>query len=176
MSLDETVVPPTITVIADTREKFPLIFPPNVLWTDPRGKRHLIPVTVETRGLQTGDYTLKGYESRCIIERKGAVREIVQNHFADRRRSRAAYLRLARSTAHPVLLLELSLADFFPTDPQCTGPRDALDDLLRFTGAHGISVWYAGWHKSVNKRRLLGRMVLHILLAYSLLPSAPENS
>lgn len=56
------------TVIIDSREQHPYSF--NGFETGPKDKRKVFIVPVDTDGLKTGDYSIKGLESRVAIERK----------------------------------------------------------------------------------------------------------
>ena len=72
------------TIIQDTREKKPLLFPGNLRLLDDKTlptKRKTVLVRIHTvkETLKTGDYLLRGYEGCTMIERKACLREIAQH-------------------------------------------------------------------------------------------------
>lgn len=83
-------------VLVDTREQNP--------WSFPAGNRCLGSTRV---GLKTGDYSLRSFEDRFVIERKGSLSEFSQNLFQDR-----FWRELDRLDAvqHPYLFLEFNWA------------------------------------------------------------------
>jgi ERCC4-type nuclease len=57
-----------LTIYYDDREKTPWIF---------NGFKY--PITMERKRLITGDYTIKGYMDKIVIERKHGINEIIMN-------------------------------------------------------------------------------------------------
>lgn len=66
-STDPVIAP--YTVIVDTREQHPFSFTGFKADADKQYRPLVIPI--EQAGLPTGDYSLKGFEDRAAIERKG---------------------------------------------------------------------------------------------------------
>lgn len=111
------------TLICDTREKNPIVIPDNRVFAD-----------VIRKKLDTGDYSIDGFEQYLCVERKGCVAEFAQNVFQKR-----FYNELLRMTTYkyPFLLLEFTL-----------------EDMLRFPYQSGLS-------KSVLKRiKYTGKLLL----------------
>lgn len=86
-------------VIKDTREQKGWFF------TDPT----LSCSSLTNAKLDTGDYTIKGYEQKIIVERKGSVSEVANNLSEDR-----FFRELDRleSFAHPFIIMEFTLDEF----------------------------------------------------------------
>ena len=78
-------------VLVDTREKNPWRFENSELTT-----------------LKTGDYTLKGYESKFVIERKGCLEEFASNIIQPRFFKE---LQRLEDFTHPFLILEFNMSD-----------------------------------------------------------------
>ena len=57
---------PEFTIIQDTREQTPWIFD------------YEKTIAQEIGTLKTGDYTLKGFEDKLCIERKGCIEELIK--------------------------------------------------------------------------------------------------
>jgi len=121
------------TLLCDTREKNPIVIPDNRVFAD-----------VIRKKLDTGDYSIDGFEQYLCIERKGCVAEFAQNVFQKR-----FYNELLRMTTYkyPFLLLEFTL-----------------EDMLRFPYQSGLS-------KSVVRRikyngKLLLKKMIEIQMSY----------
>lgn len=162
--------PKTVTIQIDTREQYPLLFPPTVLWhRDRGGKPSLIRVKKEEVTLAAGDYTLKGYDDVGGVERKGALDEIAKNFMsADYRRSSAAFQKLVETYEFPYLLLDVTVGELLTPTERTPEPRQVLDALLDLTHERGIRLLLAGHAKAVGARRILGEFVLRILLSHAL--------
>ena len=121
------------TLIIDTREQKPLNITSGKIFEEiVRGK------------LDTGDYSIDGFEQYLCIERKGCVAEFAQNVF-----QKWFYNELLRMTTYkyPFLLLEFTL-----------------EDMLRFPYQSGLS-------KSVVRRikyngKLLLKKMIEIQMSY----------
>lgn len=83
-----------LTIVTDSREKQPILFPPRMEWTDLKMRRHILELNSVTKTLEAGDYHLEGYEHITAIERKGSIEEIKNNLIgSDRRRASRALTR-----------------------------------------------------------------------------------
>ena len=162
--------PSTITILIDSRERIPLLFPKSVKWhPDRSGKSHLILVKEKVVTLPAGDYTLEGYDDESVVERKGSVREVLGNLFTkDRRRSVAAFQRLIEACEHPYLLLDFSLSEMFTVTEHVPNPMLVLDTLLADAGNLGVTLLWGGNCKPATSRRRLGEVVLRLLLSHAL--------
>ncbi len=165
--------PKRLTVLVDSREKFPLLFPASVLWYPTRAARpfYIIHIDQKVVELPAGDYALKGYEHTCIIERKGAMTELMTNLCSkDYARSHAAYQRLVDTTAHPYLMLEETPAGMLPNSYPSTRPVPdrVVDAFLREVCGFKIPLIFAGRARSPGHRRKLGHFMLKIMLGHAL--------
>lgn len=162
-------IPTSVTVLVDSREKFPLLFPQTVKYYQDRGHYHLIRVEVETRTLHAGDYALAGYDDEVLFERKGSMQELLNNLFTvDRRRCTAAFLKLVEGCEVPYLLLDFPLGDMFKPTPYVVDPPRVLDALLDLSRSFGLRLLWAGNCKTASRRRELGELVLRVMLSHAL--------
>ena len=170
-------IPNKVTVLVDSREKRPPKFPANIRYVDDFGRTHLIHIHTESAKLDAGDYLLKEYPDACIIERKGSVREICQNMLShDRKRMRAAIVRLSEACQMPLLLMETSIRSFFPNDPADFHPTEALDELLRLCLIRGVSIIMAGSSRAILTRRKLAAFIVHTLVSAALTEEVPNET
>lgn len=154
---------PEITVIQDTREKRPLLFPKTVSLY---GRLHQ--VIVLKRRMDAGDYCLLGLAGVCLIERKGSLNEIRQNFLTvDKHRMKRALDRLCAATGHPVLLLEASPADLLVPTKDIPEPGPILQHLLDECTRRRIEFLFPGKCTFAAKRRMVGELVLRFLVSYA---------
>ena len=160
-------IPHEITILVDSREKCPLLFPAILRYADQGGTIHAVHLKTARAALEVGDYCIQGYPLCGVVERKGSVREVCSNLLTgDRRRATSAFLRLGTSQV-PVLLLDFHIQDFFPDDPaEAVNACNALGRLLDLPGKCGkaVHVVAAGGCKSAGSRRKLGAFVATLLL------------
>lgn len=165
--------PKEATIIIDSREQIPLLFPATIVIYDPGGTPKLVRLSTVKEALPTGDYALKGHEGSGLVERKGSVAELARNLLpgsSDRRRALTALRRLANACRYPLILLDVHLRDFHPRDVHLTQPRHTLCELIRVLGGLGVPFWMIGGAKSAGSRRMMGGTVATYLLetAYDL--------
>lgn len=86
------------TIIQDTREQTPWMFDYE------KGIAH------EIGTLKTGDYTLKGYEDKICIERKGCIEEFANNLGRDFSRFKRELIRMD-DYAHSFIICEFPMRD-----------------------------------------------------------------
>lgn len=164
-------VPHKITIIKDSNEQYPLLFPEHIEWYQYRDNSDpgLITITVEKRRLSEGDYALAGYEHLGLVERKGAITEIAGNMLSDDySRARSAFERLAEACLHPYLLLDVTVPEMFKKSRWCPTPRAAIDALLSLVNELGIRVILSGNCRADATRRQLGEFVVRLLLSHAL--------
>lgn len=150
-----------LTVIVDTREQRPLMFPKVVVIG---GKGRLVKVV--SRKLDAGDYALAGAEDVCVVERKGSISEICKNMSCfDSARQNSSFERLAK-VRHPVILVEQTLGDLLRPSKYAPNPAESLDALFAMIIAHGILPWLVGNCDLPAKRRIVGELVLRLMVAY----------
>lgn len=161
------VVPKTLTILVDSREKNPLLFPKTMMWSDHRGNQRLFDIIVERRTLITGDYQVGedeacyalGSPEACLAEKKGSLKELYDNTSTnDAPRFRRCLNRLAKAT-YAYLLLD------FPTsqlddDLYVKHPYEVLGKLFRAMRHRHIDlIWIPA--TSPAARRRLGGILLH---------------
>lgn len=160
---------PKLTILVDKREKRPLKFPPVMPWTFGSG-RHQISRTftldTELTLLDSGDYTLKGYEGITRIERKGAVTELLQNLFTkDRPRFERSLKRLCDSCTVPILLLEMHPRQFV-TDPHVRNPSEVRNELFRLCAWRGLQFHWLWTGNDVTSRLNLGLCMVDLMWSH----------
>lgn len=150
----------TITILQDTREKKPLMFPETVKL---RGRRYS--VKVKKARLDAGDYKLEGSDD-VIVERKASIRELHQNLATyDKRRMKKALNKLTKAAKRPILFVEGTLSELFQESKYCPDPPTIVQKLFDECTARGIPVWFVGRCAYPAKRRKAGELVLRALLA-----------
>ena len=109
--------PTSLTVIVDTREKCPLIFPANIELPICPDRIVNVPVSVARQTMNAGDYTLYvdgiSHETTVLVERKGSALELANNLLPgpDSARQDRSFQRLASQCTYPILLLEFPFVD-----------------------------------------------------------------
>ncbi len=128
-----------IQVVIDTREKRPWRYPGSV------------------RGfLETGDYSVVGYESRVTIERKSKA-DAYQSIGPGRKRFEAEFRRLAVMD-YAAVVIESSIPDFLVPLENCyIHPNAALQTYLGWSVKYSVPVYFAG------DRRYASALANHLL-------------
>lgn len=158
------------TIVQDTREKKPLLFPGNIRVLDdktlPTSKKSIL-VRVHTvrETLKTGDYLMKGFEGCTMIERKGSLREIAQNCLTKRDRPRfvECLKRMKDSCVDPVLLLEGTPLEMTRVTKHVPEPAVAVDALMRLLNEYGIRLFLLPT-QTASHRRASGEWALRLLI------------
>lgn len=150
------------TVVIDTREQNPLLFPPQLVL---RGIRR--DIKTRKKKCPAGDYYLEGYKKTCIVERKASVRELQKNltDSKDRRRFKRATDALLKATDNPVIAVEGSVSALLTPTRHVRKPGHIIQKLLDMCVSRGIQVWFVGRCKSPTARRRAGELILRGLLA-----------
>lgn len=158
-------MPKSLTVLIDSREKLPLLFPARLVHYDAHGRGALVDIVTDRATLAAGDYALRGYEAAGLVERKGSAQEVIGNLLTrDRRRATVAFRRLVAQTRRPALLLDFPVSEWFPTTPD----KDhglALCELMRLASVEGLTVLLTGKARAPTPRRRVGELVLRFLVA-----------
>jgi len=152
---------PTLTIIQDTREQRPLLFPANL---SVRGR--MTKIEVARNKLDAGDYML--WEcGTAIVERKAGLEEIRKNVITkDLRRVREAFARLVLACPHPILLLEASVQQLMTPTQRVPDPGPVMQRFFDELASFGIELWMVGACLHPRKRRVVGELVLRKLIAY----------
>lgn len=150
----------TLTILQDTREQVPLLFPSTLSIGGRRYRIH-----VKKKKLDAGDYALEGTNT-AIIERKASIRELFKNLVTDdKRRTKKAFDRLCKATSNPILLLEGSPGDLL-ADKNVYNSGAVLQKLLDECAERGISIIFVGKCRYPARRRQVGELVIRTLAAY----------
>lgn len=167
------------TIIQDSNEHKPLIFPKTlvtlndtVLPTSNSPSRVVrLHLEIERLGkahkeVQRGDYYLKGYQDRCIVEKKGNLDEIANNLLKPRARrnfiNELDYL--ADKCLWPVILLEGTPAKYMTPTGRNNVPEVALASLMRLCLERKIWLHFVP-KGDARSRALAGEWAAQILIA-----------
>jgi ERCC4-type nuclease len=175
-----------VTVLVDSREQRPLLFPDTLaLWSvggagrPPKAK--VLTVHKETVKLDAGDiairegfdtsgYALAGWETLAGVERKvGIVPEIAKNVLdpKDRPRFLRAFHRLADQYEHPYLFIEQWPEPWWMNSSENIEVTQAMDSILSLAAKYHVGLLWGGRPlKSVISRRRAGELILRVLLAH----------
>ena len=180
------VVPKKLTVVVDSREKVPVLFPATLTWWADRTRKNyeiLIDTKVDT--LFAGDYCLEFPEGVrqdrcCTWERKYKVSEIYTNLFTkDWKRASKAFERLCRiapaegDLGGRYLLVESSQAEFRKFEREKGLPEGViLGRLIQTACAFGLRLWFAPNHNLPAARRRLGEMMIRVMMGHLFHPCA----
>jgi len=168
-------IPKQVTMLIDSREKLPLLFPGVLHYhADYSSNTHgLVHVKTTTRKLKTGDYYLQGHRSACILERKASPEEIHANLVrSGRRKFLLALDRLQAATNHPYLLLDASPAQMLKHSPWVEDPTWALNQLYRECTLRNIPILWVGNAQARSTRMAMGSVLLQIMLTHILHPTS----
>jgi hypothetical protein len=160
----------TWTILKDSREKKPLIFPSTLCFLDDqlpptRLKSTTVQVHVVEATMKTGDYALMGHETDVLIERKGSLREIAGNCLTKdgRRRFIAQVDRIKSECQKPYLMLEGTPQDMLKPCSNVPKPFLALDAFQRILIEREVPILLLPGN-TVSARRALGEWVARLLI------------
>lgn len=167
-------IPTSITVQVDTREKYPVLFPDNILIPHPEiaSKNIMIAVLVENTKLDCGDYRLKEFPECCVIERKGSILEIYKNMMDtnDMVRQAKSFRKLS-AVEYPYLMIEASPVETVTPTPELQMPELALHRLAVASAKYGLHLlWLPLKRHDPSVRRKVGTMMIHLMLGCALRP------
>ncbi len=175
----------TVTVLYDSQEQRPLLFPDTLALWKLRGAGHkpkarIIKVKTEKRTLGAGDYCLLGGETLAIVERKADIGELIMNTLtADRPRFLRALERLAAGCTFPYLYVE-RLPPLWWRGGETVCPLNVVQamDLLLFDITRlGIRLlWGNNAAHLPSSRRRMGELILRILLAHQETSNEHQNN
>ena len=160
------MIPTTLVVQIDTREKKPLLFPATLdVWTGYNKK--VIRVKTERATLDAGDYQLAG-RRECIVERKGSLRELHNNLFGqDSARQARAFKKLAEACDHPYLLVHTTTSDLLARTEHNPEPGRLVQVMTRCLTKYGLSLLVAPRTSGAVAGRVLGTLILHIMVGHT---------
>lgn len=118
--------------------------------------------------MPVGDYTLKGYEECCIVERKGSIRELANNMLGDDwSRAQDAFKRLADVTSHPYLMVECTPVDLRTRSRYVQEPERVMDALAALIERLNLRLILCGRVSSAKQKRTVGELMLRLMLAHA---------
>lgn len=167
------MIPKKVTVLVDTREKKPLLFPshlkilPLVEALKRRSTPQIVTVNVCPHRMVIGDYAVKQYEHLVTVERKGSIGELMHNASGgDRARFLKAIERL-KVIKHPILFLDCLPTSVFNPPPSLADrdPMMAVDVILGLAAHLNLHlIWGGRTTTSPRVRRRLGEIILRSML------------
>lgn len=169
----------SVTVLVDTREQRPFLFPETLALWQPREagrapKADIVKVAVKKVRLDAGDYCLEGAESVAIFERKSGIVELIGNTLSDDRpRFLRALHKLAKACDYPYLFVEELPPKWWTPGgdvPMSYGleAMQAVDELLYHLTRLDIRLWWgSSFNKNPSRRRRVGELVLRTLIHHA---------
>ncbi|KKN58735.1 hypothetical protein LCGC14_0549130 [marine sediment metagenome] len=128
----------------------------------------MIVVQTERAALKEGDYALEGFEDRCLIERKGSLRELSTNLLGgDYTRAMSAFKRLSAATAHPYLVVECTAAELRTPTRWTQEPARVVDSLCSLMERLRFRLILCGRCVDVRQKRNVGELMLRLMLAHA---------
>ena len=160
------------TIVRDTREKKPLIFPPYLpTLIDPVQRTHTtVQLTTVERRMKTADYYVEGHPGAVCIERKGALDEIANNVLTTtgRRRFIAELERLQETCFYPYLLFEGSVSKLTKPTKRNPSPHLAIDALLDLLLSYNVPLLLLPSGSDTQRRRV-GELAARLLIRGAIL-------
>jgi hypothetical protein len=160
-------IPPILTIQIDTREKVPVLFPSTIRVQHPEREGMFITLEVKTQRVKLGygDYRLKKFPNCCVVERKASQLELFKNLLdtADSIRQAKSFRKLS-ACEFPYLLIEAKPVDLLRVTDRVRQPELITHKLAIAVAKYGLNVLWIPWGNSVNRRRQLGEVMLHLML------------
>lgn len=163
-----------LTVIHDSREQFPLLFPSTLYWR-PDDETTVFKVVVPpAKRLLTSDYYIDGHKQECMVERKASISELRANLFGTvvkRNNFLAALDRMRAECEHPILFLDMRWDDLWELEEDARGaevrrcPFPIYDHLFQELFCRGIELIGPIPARTINQRRMCGDWLLRLMLA-----------
>lgn len=171
------MIPDRVTVLIDSREKRPLLFPS---WIDFREDRtlkvHPIQIRTKVVTMPAGDYTLEGYDHITVMETKRSLRELFNNVCTkDWDRETKALKRLAECCEYPYLVWEMTPSELFRKSAHVPDPQLVYDRWMQAMARFNLRLMFAGGGIGPGPRRKLGEQLVRIMLAHILNPPWERN-
>lgn len=169
------------TILQDSREKRPLLFPgtlllldPSRLPSDPRGV--MIQLQVETSSLETGDYCLKESPNSLVVERKASLLELQSNLCDPTRRKRfiSELERIKSGFKGGCLVCEDPLT-FSPVPGRMNNPGLVLDQLFQTLHPYPSIRLLFSKAATIPQRYALGEVVARMLIRAALTGEPPDD-
>ena len=167
------MIPTSITVEVDTRERLPIEFPSTIRIVHPEKpmERLVIQVKIKRVKLDYGDYRLGEYPDCCVVERKAGQRELLKNIFNPRDAARQAKsFRKLSQCEYPYILVELSPQQILEQTEYVGDPEALIHKMGLVFVKYGLHVLWMPWRarKTMYSKRQLGTFLAHLMLACAL--------
>jgi hypothetical protein len=158
--------PTHYTIIVDTREGRPLHFPATLEVYD-RLLCKITKVTLQEKkvGLSEGDYSLEGFESQVVVERKGSLREIYSNLLTnDVHRQLKVFQRL-QNIPHRALFIETPPSQILAKpSAEVPHPGAAMSILVQMCRVYHLDLLWMPPATSATAKLVGGTLVAHYLI------------
>jgi hypothetical protein len=165
------------TIIQDTRERQPLIFPSHLVVSSSGTRRATVTITVVEKQILTGDYLVDGFEDCCVVERKKNLDEIAANcgftcpagelKYQPSSRKRHNFIaeleRLRKDCKYPVLFFEGSPIDLLNSTSRIPTPEPVIHSFLDLMMRYNMGVHFAPM-ATLAQRRRAGEWAAHLLI------------
>ena len=158
-----------VTVLIDSREQRPLIFPATIRWYPDRSARSkIVVVKTKTVTLLAGDYGMEGHIRDCLAERKVGLDELAKNLLSDDyARANAAFGRFAGVTDNPYLLLECTASELRRETRWTKQPERIVDALAALIQRLKLRLILCGSCKTPKQKRVIGELLLRLMMAHT---------
>jgi hypothetical protein len=161
------MIPQKVTVLIDSREKQPLLFPSWIEWHgDLTSGTHQIQILTKIVTLDAGDYTLEGYEDICIIETKRSLRELCNNVGTEWPRACKALYKLSKACDYPYVVWELTASDCMRKSKHVPDPGLIIDRWMHAITRLDLRLMWVGNSLAPGPRRKLGGQLVRLMLAH----------
>ena len=156
--------PKRVTILVDTHENIPYLFPGEIKWWDGH-RTHLVMLESKEKLLSAGDYQLYGFEERASIERKANIRELWVNLFTkDRPRFISALKRFCTQVTFPYLMVGASAVGMLTPTELVPKAGKVTDELLILSRKMGFNLILGGPCATLDQRKKHGELVARLLL------------
>ena len=161
------MIPNQITVLIDSREKRPLLFPSWIEWYGDRTlESRQIQVLTKVSRMESGDYTIEGYDKVCIIETKRSLRELHGNVCTEWPRVAKALSKLSKACKYPYVVWEMSTSDLLRASKHVPDPVLIMDRWMQALTRLDLRLMWVGAHSLPGPRRKLGEQLVRLILAH----------
>lgn len=177
-------LPRTLTVIRDSNEQRPLLFPANLrVWEETVSSPMLhesgvlIRIKTKKQRLPVGDYRIEEFGDIVGVERKGSIDELLQNTMTrDRTRFLKALSGFIGTYRYPILYIDMIPGELWKPHSDLE-PWRAIDRLFGTISLAGVDVLW-GTRKAPTPaiRRRVGELVLRRMIHRYLAWSYKEKS
>ena len=161
------MIPNQITVLIDSRERRPLLFPSWIEWYGDRTlESRQIQVLTKVIRMPSGDYAISGYDEVCIIETKRSLRELHGNVCTEWPRVAKALGKLSVACKYPYVVWEMSTSELLRASKHVPDPVLVIDRWMQALTRLDLRLMWVGRHDEPGPRRKLGEQLVRLMLAH----------